>query len=329
MKALLPVIALLFSLSASAQDSNPIRVTGIGATSELAMQAGFRLAIEVYSGSVILSNKEVKNNKITQNEIASYSAGYVDKYEILKKTHSERKEIVVVMDVWIRPSKMAEHKLSAGKDVKDIDGDRIGTQIQSYTEERESLDRVMHTILNDFPKHALELKQGKTEVKIDSYRNILISVNAQIKWNQRYLDSLKEALDLVKFGPDYYSLACMCYVAREQISINKRNPGDYYYTTSTFYLRDQVLAAQIYSRLSIIPKINATLYNDDNKEIYTQCFVTQEPFTHSNKFKNLFSVQGIAAENTIVHITITPNSNMAHLVKQASKIELSLSTTCK
>lgn len=328
MKSLLTVIAVLFSLSAIAQDPNPIRVTGVGATTESAMQAGFRSAIEVYSGSVILSDKEVKNNKITQNEIASYSAGYVDKYEILK-THSARKEIVLVMDVWIRPSKMAEHKLLAGKDVKDIDGERIGTQIQSYTEERNSADKFINKILNDFPKHALELKQGKTEVTVDSYRNISISFNAQIKWNQRYLDSLKEALDVVQDGPEYYSLSCMCYVAREQIAIKKLNPGDYYYTTSTFYLRDRVLATQVYNRLSIPPKINATLYNDDNKEIYTQCFLTQEAFTHSNKFKNLFSVHGNTFENTTVHLTVAPNSEMANLVKKSSKIELSLTTTCK
>lgn len=328
MRTLVPVIALLISLSATAQDPNPIRVTGNGPTTRSAMQAGFREAIEIYSGSVILSDKEVKNNKITQNEIASYSAGYVDKYEILE-TQTARKEITLVMDVWIRPSKMAEHKLSVGKDVKDIDGDRVSTQIQSYTEERTSADKFVNKILNDFPKHALELKQGKTEITVDSYRNISISIDAEIKWNQRYLDSLKEALDVVQDGPEYYSLSCMCYVAREQIAIKKLNPGDYYYTTSTFYLRDQILAKQVSDRLSTPPKINATLYDDNNRAIFTQCFLTQEAYTHSNKFKNLFSVYGNVNESTTVNLTVAPNSDMANLVKKSSKIELSLSTNCR
>ena len=78
-----------------------IEVAGQGRNPEEARLNGFRLAVEQAVGSVIASETEVNNSRVTRDEIISYASGYVDRYEIVK-SEPQGAGYQVNMKVWIK-----------------------------------------------------------------------------------------------------------------------------------------------------------------------------------------------------------------------------------
>ena len=313
MKSVIAILAVCIAASVSAQTS--VQVTGKGPSEKEAINDGFRQAIEEVSGNVVLSSVEAKRGKLTKDSIGNYSAGYVDKYEIINVTKN-KSTVIVLMDVWVKSSKMADQKLNTGTDSKDIDGPRLGAQLQTYLDERKSADNFIDNIVSDYPSRALKIQQGKPQFLLDGNRNITINVPYRIKWNPDYITALSEALNNVQDGPEYFDLSCLCYKSREKIVVISKS-------RNAFHLSDHILAKKIHNKFDDFVRIKATVYDTDNNALASHCYATDTLFA-GLKPNGTYEIYGYKTETDSVDIPIPQNSKLGRNVEKADRIELAV-----
>lgn len=171
-----------------------IEVAGLGDTAEQARNNGFRLAVEQALGTLISSETEVQNGKIVRDEIISYAAGFVDRFEITGSRPAPKGQVEVIMKVWVARSALADRLLNRSERAGEVDGARASVQLQTLNQERATGDALLQQVLNDFPKRAFDIDLKPTDV-LRQNRSAVIEINFRLSWNKDYLRSLWTALE--------------------------------------------------------------------------------------------------------------------------------------
>lgn len=170
-----------------------IEVAGQGSNPTEARDNGFRLAVEQAIGTLISSETEVQNGRIVRDEIVSYAAGFVDRFEITE-TRTASTGTLVFMRVWVKRSDLSDRLLNRSEQSGQVDGARASVQLQTLNQERATGDRLLQQVLNDFPKRAFDIELAPTDINRQN-RTAVLDVNFRLMWNQDYLRSLWTALD--------------------------------------------------------------------------------------------------------------------------------------
>jgi len=174
-----------------------IEVRGQGSTAEEARMNGFRLAVEQALGSVIASETEQNNSRIRRDEVISYAAGFVERFEIVN-TMNSGSGYEIAMRVWIQRTNLAERLLVKSKADGQVDGARAAIAVDTAQYSRSQGDRLLTTVLRDFPERSFDVKLEPTRVEIDSSRNTQLIVPYLIVWNKKYIKSLMESWSKVE-----------------------------------------------------------------------------------------------------------------------------------
>lgn len=304
------------SVFAQSSDSSGVWVTGSGSTKKEAMDDGFRKAIEIVSGTVTLSEREIKKDTITKNEVFNYSAGYIKKYNILNIVEN-KSSITINMIVWVDSSKLLNYKLNIGKTQENIDGNNLSAQFKSYIDERSAATNLVNKIINDYPSRAFEITKSPYNISTDEYRDINIDITMNVKWSQLYITSLKETLDIVAGNRR----------TDVNIEILTEKPNSMFFDQSTYSITDYEMAENIVNRLyKNKMKINASIYNSNGKILQTTCFnVDDPPFvkqTTSNSYRMIYS------KRISWTLSIPINKDLHNKLSQIDRLELSLENNC-
>lgn len=180
-----------------------VTVAGDGVTPEQARLNGFRVAVEQAVGSLIASETTVVNQRITRDEIISYAAGSVDRYEIVK-TEPGPAGIRMTMRVWVRKSALANRLFNESKKEAEVDGDRASVQLSTRQYERGNGDQLLNTVLADYPNRAFKFNIDRTRVMMDPFRTGLLQIPFSLRWSPEYIDSLWTALSATRHAQPYY-----------------------------------------------------------------------------------------------------------------------------
>lgn len=227
-----------------------IEVVGQGATLEQARQNGFRLAVEEAIGSLVASEAEVQNGRLARDEIINYSAGYVSKFQLIREETGPLGN-KVTMQVWVKRSALADRLLNESKKSGEIEGATAAVSFQTINQERQTGDRLLGTVLNDFPRRAFDITIGASRVTFGSDRKARLEIPVTINYNKHYLNSLWAALDATQNSGARY---CEITVA---------NSGTATYGDKVKF--DMVASAMIYSN----PSIRVDLISSQNQVIRT------------------------------------------------------------
>ena len=177
-----------------------VQVEGRGHTESEARRNGFALAVEQAVGTLVLSEREAVQQKLTRQEVTNYSSGYVDNFKILNKTiHGN--EVTVTMDVWVAHSAIANRLFGRSEVAGQVDGARIGAQVQTMQKSLSDGDRVVAMVLKDFPRRAYDISLSNAVFRMDADRRTLLEIPFVLKWNYDYIVSLHEALQATSQNP--------------------------------------------------------------------------------------------------------------------------------
>lgn len=179
--------------ASSRQEVYYIEVAGDGADPQQARMNGFRLAVEQAIGTLISSETETQNGRIVRDEIISYAAGFVDRFEIINEQLTNR-GVRVSMRVWVKKSALSDRLLNRTGTTGTIDGARASVQLQTLNQERATGDALLQQVLNDFPRRAFDIELKPTDV-VRKNRSAILEVNFVMTWNRDYLRSLWTALE--------------------------------------------------------------------------------------------------------------------------------------
>ena len=169
-----------------------IEVTGQGRTSEEARMNGFRLAVEQALGSVIASETEQRNSRIQRDEVISYAAGFVEQFEIVTSMNTGS-GYEIVMKVWVQRTNLAERLLVKSKADGQVDGARATIAIDTAQYSRSQGDRILGTVLRDFPERSFDVRLQPTRVEMTAGRGAELVIPYELVWNKKYVDSYYSA----------------------------------------------------------------------------------------------------------------------------------------
>lgn len=310
---------LCFLITASLCHANEaIRVVGKGVSEQVALENAFVEAIQIYAGTAVGSGLEVKNGKVFSQETKLYSSGYVEKYQILSSNKTAT-DFNIVVDVWLKSSVLSHYRSRIDNNKHEIDVDSLNANIKTFLQERKNLDNLISNILLDFPSKGLISKVNKVEFYYDSNRTPTISVNSDISWNQDYILSLKETLNLVKGRPDSTS-------KRVALTFFK-NSSDWYPVMEIFHIRDFEIYDDMVSNFNLQPKLILTLLDPMNNSILHKCFETSQMYTRVERFKDVLHINTAIKENLKLIFPISPKELIG--VKTISSVKLATAKTCK
>ena len=191
--AVLSVVRIALNLGSGRQDYVQVDVVSQGATAEQARLEGFRTAVNQAVGSVVATQTQTQNQRLTRDEIINYSSGFVDRFEILEQQNYGN-QVQLKMRVWVAESRLAHRLLGQSYDSQQVPGGRIGAQVESMLEERQQGDRLIEAVMQDYPHRAFDVKVGKSRVKFDEYRRASIITDVTIRWDQRFTEAVRTTL---------------------------------------------------------------------------------------------------------------------------------------
>jgi len=310
------------------EQTNTVRnVIGVGTTFDEAKNNGFSVAVEKAVGSVILVDKEVRGDKLTRDEILSHSAGYVDDYKIISQTSTQGK-VVVVMDVDVKHSKIAEKMLNRNASPTNIPGNKMNTQYQTYLVERGTGDQVLNTVLKDFPFRALTATPGNIDFMVNSRRESIIVIPYIVKWDYSYIQAMNEVLKTLEDGTEaqYFNARCMCYKAPERVAVMAKDPKSWFLgSKNIYYFNDSVRVDKIRNAFDSGVNIRVSIFGNENTVIHAQCFKVGTIFA-GRLDKDLTTVWGNQTDEGVLRITVKNDRNLGKNLGSTNKIELSMDT---
>jgi hypothetical protein len=147
-------------------------------------------------GSVVNSEREVKDQRLERSEVVQYAAGFVDRYEV-KRVEQENGFVAMTVDVYVKRSRLTDRLLGDHKTPGKIDGERLQAQTETLNHSRQQGDRLLAMVLADFPRRAFEIEQGPSRVYYNDQRQQQLELSFKLKWRHAYLENLREALATV------------------------------------------------------------------------------------------------------------------------------------
>jgi hypothetical protein len=168
-----------------------------GYSVEEAKRSCFSSAIEQVVGQIIVSDLELSGDRITKDNVAQYSAGYIDDYVIQKQQQDDHGWWHLTMSITIASSKIAQRKISRGERVDVVDGLKARDQIESQLEQRANGDALIGQVLSSYPENAYVINLGQTEFKVSNLRQAYVDVPYTINMSRPWVEALNEALDVV------------------------------------------------------------------------------------------------------------------------------------
>ena len=298
--------------------ANALQVSGEGSTFEEAKQNAFRTAIEFAAGSVVTSERESNNYKLVKDEILVYSAGYVTDYKIINTIKSGN-QVRVIVDVQVSSNKLSDRILGVGKEPKNFDTDKHSDQYQTYLQGKNNADRLLNQVLNDYPKKAFTVTQGVHQFKVDQYRNGIIEIPLELKWNYNYIVSLKEALKIVEDGSNG-----VLKHSPGNVTVMAKDPKDWVLGSKNQYkFNDMVITSSIRTTMQQNqPNILLSIKDFNNNTVFKQCYVPDSIAGKKPAFYDLGTtlvVYGNQTEKNIIELGLTQDA-----IKQIRSIELNV-----
>lgn len=248
-----------------------IEVRGQGSTAEEARMNGFRLAVEQALGSVIASETEQRNSRIQRDEVISYAAGFVERFEIVT-TMNTGSGYEITMKVWIQRTNLAERLLVTSRADGQVDGARASIAVDTAQYSRSQGDRILGTVLRDFPERSFDVKLQQTRVEMTPGRGTEVVIPYELVWNKRYVDS-------------YYS-------ARKSVSTCGWN-GCVMDTPTMNLLYNEIIASR--------PHVSVTVNSLAGTVLHRYCF----PLTGYSVTDDRFINTGMPSKNTYM-LPVTP-----------------------
>ena len=121
-----------------------------------------------------------------------YAAGFVERYEIVT-TMNVGIGYEIQMRVWVSRNNLAERLLVKSKADGQIDGARAAIAVETSQYSKAQGDRLLYTILKDFPERSFDIKLYPTRVEATPNRGTQVIVPYDISWNKTYVRTLWKA----------------------------------------------------------------------------------------------------------------------------------------
>jgi hypothetical protein len=299
-----------------------VEVEASGSSPEIARKDAFKLAVSKALGSLIVAEREIKDNTIIRDEFLNYSSGYVEDYEVQSEmfdgvSHKVR------MKIWVSEARIADRVRASGASASTIDGRKVANKLETYKEQILVSDRLIESLLKDFPDKTFEVVMGSYSTRIVN-RRMEIVIPYKIQWDQSYIDALEDALLRTREGSDPldWKFARLPSV----IAIKKKNSWFKSFSAYSDHTKEALFHKYfVESR----PHLLFSIYGRNNSLIFMQCYefpqisgyLDAPQFFAVNTSDSSFAIFGdFEYRNEAVYITNFDSHNLSEIDKVFLKI---------
>lgn len=315
MRLLLIAACLLFT-NAFANDY--VRVIGEGPTLELAKENAFREAIMIRVGTVVVSERESTISKLKRDDISVYSAGYVNDYKIISVVNNGS-IVSATVDVLVADSKLVNQRLNSGNTTNTINGDNASVNYKTFIDQKNKADKLIKTVTSSYPNNAYIVEQSPYQIGVDSFRNLVLTVQYKLRWNYDYIVSMNELMSLVEDGK--YG---MFEHAPSNVIIMGKNPKDFvlgekkHYKFTDILLLDRLKDSMTQGKEA---KLKLSITDTNLNNVIYQCFNVNKTYFAKGDPRSLV-IYGNMKEEGVLQLTIPIEYNT--ILQRASNIQVSV-----
>jgi hypothetical protein len=326
MLKLLCLVACFLFVNVVSADTKYIRVVGEGTTIEQAKENAFRTAVQQRAGAIVLSNRQATDGILNKDIISVFSAGYIDDFKIID-INQNGSTVRITLEVLVADSKLLNQVLSTGQTNQDINGERAGTALSTFLDQKQKGDKMLDVVLSTYPQNAFIVEQKPYILSVDSNRNAVFTIPYSLKWYYNYIVSMNEAMELIKDKVDLYT--CI-NLAPSNVVILAKDPKDWLIGKRNVYkFNDIPMLDKIKNSMRGENETRILLEITDNsgKLLYHTCFVPdsingKKPSFYGIGETRVLTIFGNQFETGTLIATIDPAHN--YVVQRASKIEVSV-----
>lgn len=318
MKYLVFLAVLLLTACASTTNTgsnDTIKVIGSGNTYEQAKQNGFKQAIEIVVGTVLVTGKESHDDILTKNDIVAHSSGYVDDFKVVNQ-YSSLGKVNLVMEVKVRDSIIANRILNKSKQSSDLNGEQLTEQYNTYYDTRLSGDELIEQVLGDYPKNAVVIKTGEVSHMLDDRRNSVIVIKYDMRWNYNYLKALDEVFKLTSDQPTRSYRQNRIYVSAKD---PKAFIGGW---THEYPFDDLVRLQKIINYVTVPAYVYANIYDRSGTLIHRSCHSALMPFGFTDTIRDISFLQTSRLSADDIIIPVAKDGSAKDFLSKIDRIDL-------
>jgi hypothetical protein len=331
MKKFIFVLALIFVGHAAAQTAkNPIRVHGEGETVEQAKQNAFRTAIELSVGSVVVSDRQAVNGNLNKDEILNYASGYVTDHRVIDTVPLSGKTLVIV-DVWVNKSKLADRILGASTKPEDFDGGKQLSQVNSLIDAKANSDQLLKQVMSDFPNKAFVIKIGATAINLDANRTPWLYIEYAMGWNYNYLMAVNETVSILASSKNAIVSPTLDRMAGQSpsgyVTIMAKNPKDYIFGNQWSYQMSDFYSFKLFKNILIDrePYIMITVKNANSVAVWQTCLSPKwERGKAFYSARENLAFYGNNVETGWLKLNIRQSQDLESKLKESTTLELDI-----
>jgi hypothetical protein len=326
------ILILLLSIAGSLNAwavEGPLRVQGEGETLQQARQNAFRTAIERAYGSAVVSDRLSVNGDLVKDEILNYASGYVTDYRLID-TQQKGSRTVVVMDIWVNDSKIADRILGAGTSPKAIDAEKQISQLSSLLDAKKRGDQLIQQVMNDFPNKAFTIRTDEIQLGADNNRSPWLFIKYAMGWNYKYLMAINEALSLMAESKNGVASPIMDRLTGQSdtgyVTIMAKDPKDFIFGNQWSYRPDNYSHRLLKSILiDKEPYIMITIKNAQSYPVWRTCMSPQ--WARGKAFysaRENIAFYGNNVETGWLKFDVDRSPNLSNSLKDSSTLELDI-----
>jgi len=183
-------------ISANQPEEYLVKIRVIDPDQQIATKLAFKEACNQAYGSVINSELQSSNGRLTKDSVTNYSSCYVKKHDIISREVNDQGETVWRMDVVVASNKLANRVLGGDENPKEFNGAQHVDRIETYKEAKLDGDALISQVMADYPSRAYKINIDRAKTVIDTNRNPSIRIEYTIAIDEHFAKAFHELLKI-------------------------------------------------------------------------------------------------------------------------------------
>jgi len=179
-----------------------VEVEGIGETQSDAKEDAYRNAVEKAVGSFVSADLVAKNDQLIKDEVLNYSAGYIEKSEILSEGKRPDGLYFVKLKASVAKKKLTRQLEELNIATADVDSESLFAEAITTTNQRDSAQKIWARLFDDFWRKAFEVEvDGKPQLAYGPDDNVQAYFEVVARFNKQFLQELENTMSATGSSP--------------------------------------------------------------------------------------------------------------------------------
>lgn len=175
----------------SGQREYVVKIRSTEVDRNTALRQAFNEACGVTFGSTVASELESNNGHLTRDNIVNYTGCYVRSHRVDSQTREPSGEVTVVTTVTVASNKLSDRLLGDSSHTESFNGEQHADRISTFQAAMTENDRLIDSVMRDFPERAYIIKVAKIRTMTNSDRTGYVLIDYLIELDPKYVSALE------------------------------------------------------------------------------------------------------------------------------------------